>query len=471
MKKLKLIGLGILFLATGLLPSCNEKPDLKGKLDFAVSISENDMLKSFQSDSLDENGEIIDPAPGWHLLVSVTSENGEVIMEDEIIPVYTFGSGFLSEKIELATGNYFLEKFLVINSRGNVVYAAPVSGSTKAYLVNDPLPVEFSIRPNEVSHVSPEVLETGNSNPGEFGYASFSFSVVKPIAAFVMVVDDNPLYMRPSITIPAVLSLYAPDGWNYDYKLIAGVNKILVKSGYEYFEFLIENPDYQPLTAKISTIELMKSTEDNPVIFNLYENSYNALVLQPGPDEGKDAMITDLNPGENFGDHPYFEASFLSEPELTVMRTKRSLMEFSLAGLPKSANIRKVELTLSFENIIWDSIYMDQINQDDFIMEQQLVLQQIVEAWEEYDVTWNNQPETIEANQVFIPLYDIFSSSSRTYDVTSLFVPFQEIAAPNHGMMLRFEDYRDYPGGWQFTSSDYEIPEMRPELTVYYTLP
>ena len=466
MKTIKLLGLALIVLSAGLMQSCEEKPEVKGKVDFSISLSEDDMKKSVNEDG---ESDIIAPDFGWHLLVSIYSVDGSVVMEDEIIPLYGFGSGYVSEKIELKVGEYFLEKFMVIGPYGDVIYAAPLEGSPKAHLVNDPLPIEFMVHPEQVSHVSPEVLLVGNSNPGEFGYASFSFSVVKPIVAYVMAVDDNGLTMRPSVAVEAVLSLYARDGWMHDYKLRAGVNKILVKSGYEYFKVIVENPDYPPYEGEIKARELMNSSEDNPVIFNLSQEPMHMLVLQPGPERGKDAMITDLNPDKNFGNHPYFEASFMTEPVLTVMRTKRSLIHFNMEGLPKSARIKKVHLTLAFETMIWDSLNTEL---DWFMIpEQQLVLQQIVEPWKEEGVTWGNQPETIEANQVFIPVYDEMNSNFRTYDVTSLYVPYQEIAAPNYGMMLRTVDYTDYPGGWKFVSSDYKREEMRPKLTVYYSLP
>lgn len=467
MKTFKILGFILLILSMGMIQSCEEKPEMKGKVDFSVLLSDG-TLKSALSDSIDDNGNYIDSTLSWHLLVSIISVDGSVVLEDEIIPLYAFGSGFVSEKIELRTGEYLLEKFMVIGPQGDVIYAAPVEGSPKAYLVNDPLPVEFAVRPNQVSHVSPEVLYVGNSNPGEFGYASFSFTVVKPVIAYVMAVDDNPLYERPSVVIPAVMTLYAPDGWTHTYKLRAGVNQILVKSGYEYFKVIVENPDYRPYEGEIRTKQLMNSTEDNPVIFNLYQSAEMMLVLQPGPDRGKDAMITDLNNNVNYGDHPFFEASFLSEPILTVMRTKQSLIQFNVNDLPKGARITKVTLTLWFESILWDTLYSDLDNT--LFADQMLVLQQIVEPWEEHEVTWENQPSTIEANQVFIPMWDALSANVRTYDVTSLFVPMQEIAAPNYGMMFKIYGDNPYPGGKQFLSSDFDIPEMRPKLTVYYTI-
>ena len=55
------------------------------------------------------------------------------------------------------------------------------------------------------------------------------------------------------------------------------------------------------------------------------------IILQPGPEAGKDAMVSNLEPDKNFGAHKYFEATFLSEPVLTVMRSNRSMIWFNLS--------------------------------------------------------------------------------------------------------------------------------------------
>jgi hypothetical protein len=66
-------------------------------------------------------------------------------------------------------------------------------------------------------------------------------------------------------------------------------------------------------------------------------------------------------------------------------------------------------------------------------------------------------------------MYPHLSTNQRFYDVTSLFVPNQEIAAPNHGFMFKqLDNNNPAPGGMQFVSSDYPIEEMRPKLIVKY---
>jgi len=470
---MKTLKLSFILAVTGIFlffSSCEtQKDELNGKVDFSVSFSGDNLLKAFAADSTYPGDTIPPEYYSWHLLVSITDENNVPVLEDEIIPLYSFGEQFVSEKLSLKVGKYLLSKFMVIGPYGEVKYAAPLLGSKLAYLVNHPLPIRFEILPDKTNHIVPEVLLVRGSAPEDFGYASFGFQIIRPIVAYVMAIDDNPLLMRPTITIPAQLSLYARDGWHYDYKLIAGVNKILVKSGYESFKVIVRSEGYPIYEGEISVKELLMSSEASPLIFNLCATQPPfTLILQPGPKEGKDAMITDLNPEKNFGDHKYFEASYLTEPILTVMRTKASLINFNLSGLPKSARIESVLLTVVFDRPVWDTLWT---GLDDYmILNQGLVLQQIVEPWEEYTVSWAKQPKTIEANQVFIPLLDELSTNIRTYDVTSLFVPMQEIAAPNYGMMLKLSPENVVPGGWSFASSDHPVEQMRPKLRVKYSL-
>ena len=111
-------------------------------------------------------------------------------------------------------------------------------------------------------------------------------------------------------------------------------------------------------TPKTKARELRAATKDNPLVLKIPwdSNQWKVMVLQPGPDKGKDAMISNLEPNKYFGSHQYFEATFISEPVLTVMRSNNSLVWFNLGELPESAAIKKVVLRLSYDiPLPWDS--------------------------------------------------------------------------------------------------------------------
>jgi hypothetical protein len=183
-------------------------------------------------------------------------------------------------------------------------------------------------------------------------------------------------------------------------------------------------------------------------------------------------MISNLEPGKNFGNHRYFEATFISEPILTVMRSNESLISFDMNALPKSAMIRKVDLTLWYDlPLIWDSIIFYPAGGNN-IEWRGGVLQKIIEPWEEDKVTWNEQPKSTEANQVFISPF-ILNANMITVDVTRIFVQDPATDAPSvpgYGMIFRLWPQEWVPG-FRFVSSDYTEARMRPRLTIYYTLP
>jgi hypothetical protein len=405
----------------------------------------------------------------YQLMVSIEDLKGNPVMTDRMIPVYTFGSGFISEKIEINEGEYNLTKFIVIAPTGQVIYAAPLEGSPLAFIANDPLPIFFNIMPDNVTSISPEVIAVGNYTPGDFGYANFGVQVIKPLEFYAICFLDNPLIMAPTQITDAMLTVTSMDGWSYTFNLKAAINHLIIRGGSDHYKFVLEKEGYASQTLQFSTMELMNATKENPLALKIpWGPQYNVMEIQPGPGNGKDAMISNLEPDRNFGDYKYFEATFLSEPVLTVMRSNRSLIAFNLDTLPKSAIIQKVTLRLTYDiPIPFDStlIIPDPTTGVAFYG---AVLQQIIEPWDEHKVTWNTQPKTIEMNQAFVYPF-IKNSNFIDVDVTSLYVNPSASALAFTGMMFRLWPDNMFPG-FRFASSDYDVPAMRPKLIIYYTV-
>lgn len=449
------------------LSSCekNSADASKGKAKFSIGPIETlNQPKSEVSES-----ELV----SYHVMVSVEDNEGNPVLTDELIPVYAFGTGFVSEEVELDAGVYSLTKFLVINPAGEVIYATPVEGSPMAYLVDDPLPIIFSVTANTSVVIYPEVLPAEGQEPGDFGYVSFGVNIIYPLDFYVVCYIDNP-YMNcancPMVPVEADLTVFAGQSWHYTFNLKAAVNKVIVRGGYPWYSLVLKKEGYLPQTFYVREAELKATTRENPMVLMIPwdSNNWKKLVLQPGPEDGKDAMVSNLAPDMNFGSHRYFEATFLTEPVLTVMRSNRSLIWFDLGALPKSAVIKKVTLTLWYDiPIPWDSaVFYPSTSEFRWCG---AVLQQIVEPWEEMKVSWKTQPRTIEANQVYIYPF-IKNANFIDVDVTSLYQPVDYSDCPNHGMLFRLWPEERFPG-FRFASSDYHVATMRPQLTVYYTIP
>ena len=445
--------------------SCDKKNSQEesgtGMAEFTFSLdNQSGVAKSGPADSI---------MMSYQLMVSIEDLKGNPVMTDRMIPVYTFGSGFISEKIEIKTGEYNLTKFIVIAPTGQVIYAAPVEGSPLAFITNDPLPILFNIMPDNVTSITPEVIAAGNYTPGDFGYANFGVQIIKPLEFYAICFLDNPMIMAPTQITDAKLSVTSMDGWSYTFNLKAEINHLIIRGGSGYYKFVLEKQGYATQTLQFSVMELMAATKENPLALKIpWGPQYNVMEIQPGPGNGKDAMISNLEPDRNFGDYKYFEATFLSEHVLTVMRSNRSLISFSLDTLPKSALIRKVTLRLTYDlPIPFDSTYITPDPSTGMAF-YGAVLQQIIEPWDEHKVTWNTQPKSIEMNQVFVYPF-IKNSNMFDVDVTSLYVNPSASALPFYGLMFRLWPDDMFPG-FRFASSDYDVSTMRPKLIIYYTL-
>jgi hypothetical protein len=445
-----------------------------GKLEISLNLSDQlGQLKSASTDStiIKDSAVMI----SFQVMISVETMDGKPVITDKLIPLYNFGSGFVSEQIEIPSGELKLTKFMVIDPSGRVVFAAPVAGSPLAYLVNKPLPFNFVINPNVVTRVLPEVLEVNNQPPDQFGYATFGVQVVKPLIFYTICILDNPLSMAPTQITQAKLTVYANNGWHYSFKLEAFVNRLIIRGGSETYTFVLEKEGYMPQKLQIFARELLATTRENPLVLKIPwdSNAYKTLILQPGPELGKDAMISNIEPEKNFGLHKYFEATFSSEPILTVMRVNRSLIWFDMNQLPKSAIIKKVTLKLSYDvPVPWDSTIYTTKPANSGIAWYGAVLQQIVDPWEEASVTWNKQPKSIETNQVYLSPF-IKNANFIEIDVSRLYMQVSttdQLQLPNYGMMFKLWPEENFPG-FRFASSDYATSTMRPALIIQYTVP
>lgn len=484
MKPLKAFLWVLVIIPAFILSSCEKlfEAEQEGILELAVLVDEQDGLKSALNDSTASTRQ--------YAVVTVINANGEIVMDDEQLELYNFGGHWITKNIKLKVGSYKLTRFLIVDSQGNVLFAAPIEGSPKAYLVNDPLPIQFEIRINQVTRVAPEVLPVYQEPPEEFGYVSFSYSIVKPLDFFIAVYIKNPVIMPPVEYTDAKLTVKVDSLWWHHFKLNPIVNKVTIRDGYRCYLLIIEKEGYNPVRLMVPREELAKTTPENPLLVGIPSDFLHLLILQPGPEEGKDAMINRNFPDKNFGDHIFFEA-INNQPWISTNidcpLLTRSLIQWDLNRLPKSATIQKAIMTLYYPNIWVDPVITDSvkniypawIDSSDFPDRHPCaVLQRIVAPWEEYEVTWTNQPETTEEGQVFVPMkYYIMDATCANcivppvyeeIDVTSLLTNTSGTA--RYGMLFKLVK-EDYPQWFRFTSSDFLSPRLWPKLEIYYTLP
>jgi len=462
---IRLINIFLIIFSVAGLSSCKKDviDEGIGTIEFSMNLPDNvSQARSASGDSL---------VLSYQLLISVEDTKGNQILSDKLIPLYPFGSGFVSAKVEIKNGEFRLTKFMIMNPSGAIIYAAPVAGSPNAYLTNKPLPLIFNIFPDRVTTLAPEVLAVGNQSPSAFGYATFGVQIVKPLEFWTMCVIgfDNPMIMAPIQIATAKLTISNNNGWIYSFNLIAAANHLVIRGGSENYTFLLEKEGYPSQKMQFTAKQLLETTKENPLILRIPAGSDQTkiLFLQPGPELGKDAMISNLEPDKNFGEHKYFEATYMTEPILTVMRSNKSLIWFDLSLLPKPSVIKKVILKLSYDvPVPWDSTIFFSNSGTAYSIKPAGVLQQIIEPWEENQVTWYKQPKTTELNQVFIPPF-IRNVNFIEVDVTNLFVSAAANPLPNYGMLFKLNQNEKFKG-FRFASSDFPEAALRPRLSVQY---
>jgi hypothetical protein len=94
------------------------------------------------------------------------------------LELFEFNGNFLTHELQVNTGFYTLEQFLVMNNENKVIYAAPKAGSDMASLVEQPLPLPVGVATGELTPVIPEVLAVEDHTSEDFGYIAFGLNIV-----------------------------------------------------------------------------------------------------------------------------------------------------------------------------------------------------------------------------------------------------------------------------------------------------
>jgi hypothetical protein len=241
--------------------SCKKEktsPNAQGQAEFSIGISQ---LKSLSGDTIASNLA--------YVIVSIEDANGNTVKNSEKIELYNMSGNYISKPLGLLVGNYKLTRFLVLDRNNNVVYASPIVGSAKAYLVKNPLAISFSVSLNAVTKVVPEVLKAIDSKPEDFGYASFGFEIAKTFDFLLGVFIYNPSAQNFGLTTAQLkitsnsalvyegpLNAYYSEGNGYD--SLAITNKITIPERYTTFTIEVTKLGYASFAQTFSKEDLRK---------------------------------------------------------------------------------------------------------------------------------------------------------------------------------------------------------------------
>ncbi|MFC2152648.1 fibrobacter succinogenes major paralogous domain-containing protein [Bacteroidota bacterium] len=231
--------------------SCDEsdQADVQTKSQIQFSINENSSkLKSVTENSLDSATTIV---------LTIVNENGDPTdYTSSEITLRRMNGNIYSERLTLLTGNYELTEFLLLNSIGNTIFAAPLEDSPLAVHVSDPLPIEFEVMADQLTDVYVEVISTENYLPEDFGFVRFIIGEVKLFNFLLNIIDSE----NDSL-LSADLNIANGDySLNYNIQPISN-NVITLKDSIDNFTFTIEKEGYESYTNNFSNNELKDYSE------------------------------------------------------------------------------------------------------------------------------------------------------------------------------------------------------------------
>ena len=206
------------------------------------------------------------------LIISIAKADGESVYDRKNIALHQFGQEFLSEPIALTAGNYKLTEFIVLDANGAAIYAAPLEGSPLAYLVNDPLTVDFSVTKDQTTKVSPEVIKVEGNSSTDFGYTTFDFNVVETFTFSTGIMAYNSSAENFELTA-ARLEITANGDLLYDADLTAVTNAIRIKDGFDNYTLKVTKDGYTAYQQTFSVDSLKDHVAGTPLVIVLLQAS------------------------------------------------------------------------------------------------------------------------------------------------------------------------------------------------------
>lgn len=219
------------------------------------------------------------------LLVSIKDDQGQLLHDKLELSLYNFEGEFISEPLVLDAGNYSLEEFIVLNASNEVLYVCPIEGSSLAYLVEKPLAIDFVVEKDEVSNVIPEVISAEGNAAIDFGYATFSFSIVNTLkflsSAFIYNSSTNDLELASH----TLLVKSGNDTLYYSAKPNSTTHTV-VRSSYENYTLTFSKTGYVPVVRNYAKATLLSDFQTSPITIVFLPLSVNAGLVAYYPFNG-----------------------------------------------------------------------------------------------------------------------------------------------------------------------------------------
>ncbi|MEL6536945.1 MAG: hypothetical protein AAFQ98_16105 [Bacteroidota bacterium] len=200
-------------------------------------------------------------------VIFTLTHQGTSTTQEYRLPLQQIGEQWVTKPIQLPLGTNSLEEYWVEDDQDAIALIAPKENSERAYLVLDPLPIDFEVAADSITPVKPEVLSTEGFNPEDFGYAFFGWLEVETfhflLSVFEPIPDHpDPLYVGWQWAEGANLTITDPNGLRYEAVLGDSVNEVELRSDGGPYTLEILKDGFLPFTATYNTDSLITHTHD-----------------------------------------------------------------------------------------------------------------------------------------------------------------------------------------------------------------
>ena len=193
-----------------------------------------------------------------------------------------------------------------------------------------------------------------------------------------------------------------------------------------------------------------QTTYLNPLLTHA---STQYITLQPGPAEGKDALVSSFFPESEYGSGLIIDVGNTADG--TILR---SYIQFDLSSVPENARVIDTDLLLYQYNTS---------GTEDFIID----LHKVTSEWQEGTINWNSQPTYSTEAECSRTIY-VGQVIWKDWDMDDLVQGWLNGTISNYGMALIDTDETSVNTIAYFHSSDYiDDTTKRPKLVVDYYIP
>jgi len=188
-------------------------------------------------------------------VVTITDDKGSKVYENYKVEIMNMNGYYISKPLSLKEGSYKLCSFALVDNSNAMLYATPVAGSSKAYLVQRPLSCDFTISKDEVTKLDPEVISTTSCVPQDFGYATFTYSIVRSFDFYLGVLVYNDTIKNFKMT-NAVFTAAAPGKSIVTLNIPNATQRISMPSGLASYSISVSKQGYKTYTKSFTEEQL-----------------------------------------------------------------------------------------------------------------------------------------------------------------------------------------------------------------------